>query len=109
MSADTALPQPEPSPAVLSLTPEPSPSTETAGVMSLHALRQANGITQSPREQAVAANDRATQAFFEGKTQEAIDALQGALELDPDCEPARLNLARLQEWGFHISSKLVCL
>jgi glycosyltransferase involved in cell wall biosynthesis len=52
--------------------------------------------TDDPRIKALVANDLAALAALDGDTAKACTTLRAALELDPHCEPARLNLALLE-------------
>jgi tetratricopeptide (TPR) repeat protein len=61
-----------------------------------HLYESANEKTTDARLRALAQNDLACLAAANDDAQAAVDGFRGALEADPECEPARLNLALLE-------------
>jgi FkbM family methyltransferase len=52
--------------------------------------------TNDPKLQALVTNDLAVLAAMKGNLNEAVAGLQSALQLDPQCDAARINLAEVQ-------------
>ncbi|MBL8799297.1 MAG: glycosyltransferase [Planctomycetia bacterium] len=85
--------------------PEPGPRTYEHAVLLASArrfdeartvLRALQGLGGDRGRQALIANDLAALAAAEGDLVAARDGLRAALEADPDCGPARANLALLE-------------